>query len=533
MQEKAKILLFFVFLALALSLAEPVLALNTPPAAPTELLLNSTIYVGESLTAIASGSTDIDLDNITYYYRFYGINDSILLQDYSSSDFYAITSSEAHDIILVSSKAFDGTEYSDERNASIEVSNTAPVLGEPLINETAPHLLNTINCGAGSYSDIDSDSEATGNREWLWYVNGTETAVTTQNIVISGDIGVGAEIVCSERTSDGFEYSNYANSSNIATVAEAEGTSGWWNSSFDEKIIIDCSNMAEGTPILINGSAGFNLGSGTQTVWTNCQKNTGLSIYYNSSDTTRWAIANGTSAVNWNTKIGNNSGFNSFEVFNIPALQSAWLFDEASGIIASDERNRNNFTAYNSPPIVAGEKSGNSRTTTGTNRANVKYLKTASGLGYFGEKFSVSFWSRRLDERDSGVILVRRDGGDQQGIFSIDYAYTSDANRLMISELFSSEYNSATSSPIVKDNNWHFITVTYDNGIPKIYFDGNDAGIASNALSNLPADSTPILTGKSSMLKQIILRTYFRQTQPLFTWAGASLLTSSGTAGAT
>lgn len=71
----------------------------------------------------------------------------------------------------------------------------------------------------------------------------------------------------------------------------------WWNGSYDEKMLINCSGMTVGTPVVINGSAGFDLGSGTQIVWTNCQEN--LSVYYFSTNTSIWAIANDTSQVNY------------------------------------------------------------------------------------------------------------------------------------------------------------------------------------------------------------------------------------------
>jgi hypothetical protein len=88
----------------------------------------------------------------------------------------------------------------------------------------------------------------------------------------------------------------------------------WWNLSYDKKMLINCSGMSAGTPLVINGSAGFNLGSGSQIVWTNCQEN--LSVYYVSTNTTNWAIANDTTQVAWDTEVGNVSSYNGADVFS-------------------------------------------------------------------------------------------------------------------------------------------------------------------------------------------------------------------------
>jgi hypothetical protein len=82
----------------------------------------------------------------------------------------------------------------------------------------------------------------------------------------------------------------------------------WLNSSYDNRFLINCSDVNTlNVPIVINGSAGFDVGLGKQIVWTNCQEN--LSLYFN-SDTHLWYIANLTDGVAWETELGNVSSNN-------------------------------------------------------------------------------------------------------------------------------------------------------------------------------------------------------------------------------
>lgn len=58
----------------------------------------------------------------------------------------------------------------------------------------------------------------------------------------------------------------------------------WWNDSYPNKRNISCINMSDGTPLVINGSAGFNINGDKQVIWTYCMGE--ISIYYDTSDST-------------------------------------------------------------------------------------------------------------------------------------------------------------------------------------------------------------------------------------------------------
>lgn len=90
------------------------------PAAPTSPLtisINKDFNLANDLVANASGSTDINNDTITYYYRFYNIDDSQLLQDYSTNNSYVLQTTDMFDRIQISAFASDGTLNSSAAQA--------------------------------------------------------------------------------------------------------------------------------------------------------------------------------------------------------------------------------------------------------------------------------------------------------------------------------------------------------------------------------------------------------------------------------
>jgi len=101
---------------------------NSVPTIPTDIEFNSPVGVGGTITANASGSTDIDeddgFDTLVYYYQFYNNNDSSAVQEYSTNNTYVVQATDADDIITISAKAYDGTDYSEEYSENITITTT-------------------------------------------------------------------------------------------------------------------------------------------------------------------------------------------------------------------------------------------------------------------------------------------------------------------------------------------------------------------------------------------------------------------------
>lgn len=129
---------------------------DTPPTAPTSLTLNTPLYVNSTIIADASGSTDVDGDNLTYYYLFEDEAETIL-QNWSTSNNYTIPVSEAHKKIIVYAKAYDGFNYSSTISTSFTVANTAPTatanFSDMVVDTVTPQTIHI--------SDLDNDSNFT------------------------------------------------------------------------------------------------------------------------------------------------------------------------------------------------------------------------------------------------------------------------------------------------------------------------------------------------------------------------------------
>jgi len=134
-------------------------SINYPPTDPTSLELND-VNVLDILTAVCSGSTDADNNSITYYYEFYNVNDSVILQSWDTDNTYIIQSSDSHDMINVTCKAYDSINYSTHtmsNSTTVENSLPSSTLNSPSnkevfsVNTTSVILNITI-------TDVDGDT---------------------------------------------------------------------------------------------------------------------------------------------------------------------------------------------------------------------------------------------------------------------------------------------------------------------------------------------------------------------------------------
>jgi hypothetical protein len=105
--------------------SEDFIVTNTLPTIPTILNITGLVYSGKIITATGSGSTDtIDGDSLTYYYKFYNNDDSLIVQNWSTTNTYLITDSDVFDDIIIYTKTYDGYGYSPEKSTTETVLGT-------------------------------------------------------------------------------------------------------------------------------------------------------------------------------------------------------------------------------------------------------------------------------------------------------------------------------------------------------------------------------------------------------------------------
>ncbi len=131
------------------NLENSVVITDTLPTKPTMIALSpDPIYVGNTLTATASGHSDADDDMMFIYYTFYNENDSITRQGPHVNDEYVVQSVDAHDNMRVFAYIYTlyGESPSPHFDNSILVTNTKPLAeNQETDNEVDP-------------TDVDSDT---------------------------------------------------------------------------------------------------------------------------------------------------------------------------------------------------------------------------------------------------------------------------------------------------------------------------------------------------------------------------------------
>jgi hypothetical protein len=144
--------------------------LQIPPTVPTSLIVPEEVFVGETITALASGSTS---DNeIIYYYEFYNLNDEQIVQIYSTNNSYVTQQSDEENTIIIRTKAFSNDLYSDE------ITNSTLVLLIPQAPTTSSTTTTTIPEVTSSSTTTTTIPEVT--------TSSTTTTTTTTTIKSSG-----------------------------------------------------------------------------------------------------------------------------------------------------------------------------------------------------------------------------------------------------------------------------------------------------------------------------------------------------------
>jgi len=171
------------------TLAEPVLIVNSLPVMRGGVAISSSFiddqiaYTNSTLTAIELDYHDIDDDardhyNYSWAIQRGGVGGFVSLGEFDrtlSSVFFNKT-----DVVRVTLKAFDGTEYSVDVTADMTISNAPPSLASVQIkNQTYPiaNLSNTLDARVFGFADIDGD--APGPFVYTWYRNGGVVAGET------------------------------------------------------------------------------------------------------------------------------------------------------------------------------------------------------------------------------------------------------------------------------------------------------------------------------------------------------------------
>ena len=160
---------------------------NTPPTAPTVVLLPAAPTTANNLLVSASGSSDADGHNISYDYEWY-LNGAL-----TANTSAAISSADTNKGEIWTARVIpnDGYHQGQYAEASVVIENSAPVLSSVSITPGTPNTTDLVTCAAAA---TDADGETlTETYSWTNVTTGAQlglgtTLQLTENNSANGDV---------------------------------------------------------------------------------------------------------------------------------------------------------------------------------------------------------------------------------------------------------------------------------------------------------------------------------------------------------
>jgi hypothetical protein len=136
------------------------LLINNPPTAPTVSVSPTSPNSDDALLVFATGSTDLDGDNVSYTYQWYqnGISTSYTTASLPSS------ATVKNELWAVRVTPNDGHQDGSYTEASVIIENAAPVIDSVQSSVSIVTSMDSISC-IGAASDLDNDSIT---ESYLW-----------------------------------------------------------------------------------------------------------------------------------------------------------------------------------------------------------------------------------------------------------------------------------------------------------------------------------------------------------------------------
>ena len=228
----------------------------------------------------------------------------------------------------------------------------------------------------------------------------------------------------------------------LVLLSSGSVSATWFNESKAYKMPINCTNLDYFTPIVINGSNGFEINGEKQIIWTYCS-GTGTAVYYN--DETDIVVANDLIQLPTDCELSNSTFYNPTGVwdanFRYVGLFGNGIYDSSgndyglsvNGAIATSDGKINGAYGYSDP--------------------NDRIDYTSGMIGSSSADFTMTafFYPNKTGE----VNYLWDDASPSGGYF---YEVVVKADNVIEGEWYNSGKTATTNS--VNANTWNFITIT-------------------------------------------------------------------------
>lgn len=227
---------------------------------------------------------------------------------------------------------------------------------------------------------------------------------------------------------------------------------------------INCSLMTDGTPIVINGSAGVTIDGYKQIIWTQCNQSGNLKLTINSS--TDYAVVNNYGTIPFEVEQGNMTSYNKESIGN---FISAWNLNNSQ-----DSKGASNLTPSGSPvynTLYLG--GGYNISTPGTDyflAQNIAALNTTSDL-------TIMAWILPSANTENGRIMTKEAGGACSAVL----IYTTTSNILFRRGVCTGAESELTSNRTITAATMAFVAVTTSGQNWEIFINGTPAGKTTSA----------------------------------------------------
>lgn len=455
---------------------------NGLPKTPRDLSFTWPMFVTETITPAASGSTDPDGDPIAYYYLFRNVNDASTVQDWSTSNSYTIQSSDAHDDVTVSVMATDNLEkdlvlHYNMSNFSQDMLTVHDLSGQGNDGTLSGYTLNHGTLNGGIVHN------ATGGKYGGAYeFNGTNYIATPQGTIFDGALGFSVSlwaktkvdtvtvdrVLLHLKTTGGsttfYVLQDNTGSGNIITkmynataAGKSEATQGMLVK--DRWIHYGFVRLNDGSIKIYRNGTHVDSDVGIPGIL----REVGQIIISDSTNDFNGSIDN---VMIWNRSLSDNEMLDIYEnssKFGIPPEVS----DKLVYLNIFESQYDNSTHTMDTNFLVSSTNTSQDVDLKGAMRFDGvdDYVQLSQIRLNYTEGYMITAWTRRLDSTSTSSIIGRTNAG-------YNYFVITAGEDIYLESNTNNNRCYTSGNPYPTDGAWHFVTVSVDNGNCQFSLDG-------------------------------------------------------------
>jgi hypothetical protein len=210
----------------------------------------------------------------------------------------------------------------------------------------------------------------------------------------------------------------------------------WWNYTYAYKMPLNCTNLDDYTPIVINGSNGFTINGKKQIIWTYCS-GIGTAVYYN--DELDIVVANDSTQLPSEAEFSNSSSYNPTSVWD---ANFVGVYHAVNGTVIKDSTNLYNSTNNTAKARTDGKIDG------ALELYNLKYVIIPTHD--LGDQMTVEVWLNYTHTQAYQYVITKWEGATGNWLLC---PWAGDTMNFAVND---GAEKDATSVAAYDDGAWHY-----------------------------------------------------------------------------